>query len=266
MDSENETLNIGPKGEPPSAAASATLAAEASDNGSMPKPALVQKTVLRADHLKVDLANDSETGSAGQGGVDNKSRPVLEKKPVSTPGPVNRKSKKADEKPKSSFRRLAALIVFLILATGNIFLYFLTRRELVRFQAIDKGLFLQEALRKENFSNQILEKIEILDKVFPEERGVVNFVAAVDKLSIGMEKMSLDFKSDQPVKDKIQPYLPFVLGAAGSPARVQQLTEKLLGSEFMIELTGFSVKSKDSFVNDAEAVIKANLYVSESFD
>ncbi|MBU2591981.1 MAG: hypothetical protein ABH867_01335 [Patescibacteria group bacterium] len=278
MAGENKSLNfISPiKRRDPAAAPSAALAGEKPAGTSLPKTDLLEDIVIKADDLKATAAADfknipSQLGNSAKGG-----QPASVKEPAlkNVPGKAASLVSKAPEQKRGkgkgvrgkSFRRLAVLSFFLFLTAANAVFYFLINKETVRLNRIDRDLFLQEILRKGDFSNQALEKTEILNSVFLEEKGVVDFVAAVDSLSTRMERISLDFKSDQSVKDRGQPYLPFVLEIAGSPVQVQQLVEKLIGSEFIIELIGFSVKSKDSFVNNAEAVIKANLYVSGSFD
>ena len=157
----------------------------------------------------------------------------------------------------SKMKKNYSLYLCLFLIGLNAVGLFLVYRESSRLVGLQGRYSSQLQLESQNLS-PILE-------AFPDEQKVIQFISAINLARPLLENLSLNFKSDVPLTDKKQPYLPFVLLASGQTGELSGFVSQLLNSPYVLEITGLEAKSKDNFIETVELVINANLYVAENF-
>ncbi|MBU1089019.1 hypothetical protein KKC08_03950 [Patescibacteria group bacterium] len=152
------------------------------------------------------------------------------------------------------------LIIFL-----NIVFVLISKRVLDDYAQTKSAFDFQQELSKNGFSKEFLKKTDGLDKLFPNQEKLIDLISSINKASSSFEKLELSFESDEPIANKKQKYLPFILEATAKPTKIISFLESFLDADFLIEIENISLKSTDSFVSNADLIIKANLYVNDSF-
>lgn len=151
------------------------------------------------------------------------------------------------------------LIVFLgIVNLAGLFLVWRQLNQLAQYSSLDQSQ--NQALGPAGW-----ERTAEIPKVFLNEKGVIEFVSAITQAQSNFDQFSLRFDSDLPLTNKTQPYLPLTLTFSGSLGKTQSFLDQLLNARCLLETVNFEAKSKDSFVNQVEMIIRADLYVSEEF-
>jgi len=104
-----------------------------------------------------------------------------------------------------------------------------------------------------------------ITNAFPNEEKVIDFVSVISQARGLFTEFVFGFNSDTPLVDRQQPYLPLTITTIGSQEKSVLFINQLLNAPYLLAITNLQVKSQDGFINDVEMVVKANLYVSESF-
>jgi len=104
-----------------------------------------------------------------------------------------------------------------------------------------------------------------ITNAFPNEEKVIDLVSIISQAQGLFAEFVFGFDSDTPLVDRQQPYLPLTITTIGSQEKSVLFINQLLNAPYLLAITNLQVKSQDGFINDVEMVVKANLYVSESF-
>lgn len=107
------------------------------------------------------------------------------------------------------------------------------------------------------------EKIDKLNKLFPNESGLVNFVKEIEKLKTGGIIKGISFVSQEPVRDKTK-YLgiPFVIEAEGSWEQIDASLGEIQKLPFLIRAVTVEVNVIDA--NLVNFKYGGFIYVDES--
>lgn len=157
------------------------------------------------------------------------------------------------------------IIVFIVLLGLNFLGIFLLGKGQEALSLARSRLSWEDKLKKEGLDTGFFKDVTLIDKALPNQQGVIEFISSINKSESQFEKLSLNFETDEPKKDEYK-YLPFVLEISGDSVRVTEFLKKLLKAPFVLEITSLEIKQKEGSANQADAVVKANLYVSEVFD
>lgn len=158
------------------------------------------------------------------------------------------------------------IIFILILALTNLVGLALTYRQNRQLTNLQAQVELRQSLGAKAFTLSDWEKIKQIPGIFPNEQEVIGLVAIFNQARPLFEQFSFSFEADSPLKDKGQPYLPFVITLSGPPQQILEFVNRLLNAPYVLKVTQVSALSQDNFANQTEVVIKANLYVSEKFN
>lgn len=155
---------------------------------------------------------------------------------------------------------------FGLLVVTDLIFSLLLDREMTQLSHLKKSLAIQEKLKEAGFNKELIERTENLEKAFLKEKGVIDFIATINRFAGEFDKLEISFKSDESIVVNEKRQLPFILEMAGSPNKMMPFLEDLFQSKFLIEVVSINAKSKDSFISNSEVRIKANLYVSDPFN
>ncbi|MBU1129871.1 hypothetical protein KKE45_00955 [Patescibacteria group bacterium] len=156
-------------------------------------------------------------------------------------------------------------VIFFFVLFLNIIFALIFKRTLDDYVQTKSASDFQQELSDGGFSKEFLEKTDNLEKLFPNQEKLIELISSINKASASFEKLDLSFESDEPIANKKQKYLPFILQASAKPDKIISLLQSFLDADFLVEIEDISLKSTDSFVSQTDLVIKANLYVNNSF-
>jgi len=174
--------------------------------------------------------------------------------------------KRKEKRPVFDLGNIFLLIVFYFSAFLSLIASFLLRNELNGLPELRFRLETQKKLEQSGFPPGSLEKLRRLSGVFLKEKDVVDLITKINQSSPAFEELSLSFESDEPVALGGQKHLPFVLKVSGPTDNVSLFLKRFLNAPLVINLVSLEAKTTDSFVGNAELVLKANLYVADDYN
>lgn len=156
-------------------------------------------------------------------------------------------------------------IIFISVLVFNFLSVFFLFKSSSDLSGQEQLLVLEENLNKEGFDKNYFNEAKVMNNAFLNEKQTIDFLARINGMSSSFDSLTLKFEASEPVSLTGQKGLPFVLEVLGTPKATSSLLKDLLGSSCQFKVNNLLFESKDSFLNSANFLLKAELLVADEY-
>lgn len=156
-------------------------------------------------------------------------------------------------------------IVFIFILVLNFLLIFFLFKSSKDLLQQKNFLVLEENLNKEGFNKDYINEAQAIKKVFLDEKQTIDFLAKLNGMGSSFDSLSLKFESSEPILNLNNKSLPFILEVSGTTKAVNLLLSDLLNSSCQFKVNSLLIESKDTFLNSAKFLLKAELLVTDEY-